>query len=171
MPILKFYTDLQTFAKPLYAFAFNLTKNTEDAKDLYQETSFRAIKNWEKFNEGTNLKAWLFTIMKNKFITNYRQKSKRNVIVDSTDSLHYINSSYLEIRNGGESNIMMEELTTLLNSLDKKFRIPFIMHYEGYKYHEIAQELDTSIGTIKSRIFFARKRMKELLKERYETLN
>jgi len=167
MATLKFYNDLQKFAKPLYAFAYNLTKNQEDAKDLYQETSFRALKNWDKFHEGSNLKAWLFTIMKNKFITNYRQKSRRHVIVDSTDNLHYINSSDKEVRNGGESNIMMEELTEMIDSLDKDLRIPFLMYYEGYKYHEIADELNIPIGTVKSRIFFSRQRLKKLLASRY----
>ena len=75
----------------LNAFAYNLTQNHEDAKDLYQETAFRAMANREKFLPNTNFKAWLFTIMKNIFINNYRKKTKANTIMDSTDNMYYIN--------------------------------------------------------------------------------
>ena len=86
----KKFTDLKS---PLNAFAYNLTKNKEDAKDLYQETAFRAISNKEKFRPGTNFKAWSFTIMKNIFINNYRKMKKKNTIIDTTDNMYFINSS------------------------------------------------------------------------------
>jgi RNA polymerase sigma-70 factor (ECF subfamily) len=154
----------------LNAFAYNLTKNMEDAKDLYQETAFRAITNRDKFLPGTNFKAWMFTIMKNIFINNYRKKVKANTIFDSTDNQYFINSTSTMVRNEGETNIMMEELDGMVNALDESVQIPFVMHYEGYKYQEIAEELQLPLGTVKSRIFFARKELKEKINKRYDGL-
>src|SRR4029079_1274038 len=124
------------------SFANKLTKNREEAKDLYQETAFRAFSNINKFIPGTNLKAWLLTIMKNSFINNYRKHNKSRTIIDSTDSMFYINSGNSAIHNDGESNIMMEELTTMLEELDISLRVPFEMHYMGHKYQDIADTLN-----------------------------
>ena len=99
MSQLEFHTKLDGMSSVLHAFAYNLTKNVEDAKDLYQETAFRAITNQDKFRPGTNFKAWLFTIMKNIFINNYRKKTKANTIMDSTDNMYYINSGSTTINN------------------------------------------------------------------------
>ncbi len=155
----------------LHSFAYNLTKNVEDAKDLFQETAFRAMTNRDKFRPGTNFKAWLFTIMKNIFINNYRKKTKANTIMDSTDNLYYINSGSVVISNKAESNIMMKELIHMVEELDDSVKIPFLMHYQGYKYQEIADHLGLPLGTVKSRIFFARKELKELIRRRYTSLN
>jgi RNA polymerase sigma-70 factor (ECF subfamily) len=167
---IEFNTRLDQMSVMLNSFAYNLTKNMEDAKDLYQETAYRAITNREKFLPGTNFKAWMFTIMKNIFINNYRKKVKANTIFDATDNQYFINSSATLIRNEGESNIMMEELNGMVDSLDKSIQIPFIMHYEGFKYQEIADELNLPLGTVKSRIFFARKELKEKINRRYDGL-
>lgn len=154
----------------LHSFAYNLTKNIEDAKDLYQETAFRAMTNREKFRANTNFKAWLFTIMKNIFINNYRKKVKQNTIMDSTENMYYINSGSAIISNDGESNIMMKELTKMIETLDNSIKIPFLMHYEGYKYQEIADHLELPLGTVKSRIFFARKELKIMINKRYDNM-
>ena len=106
-----FNTQLNSLSVPLHTFAYKLTKNSEAAKDLYQETAFRAISNVDKFIPGTNLKAWLLTIMKNIFINNYRKAVKTRTIIDSTENLYYINSGSASIKNSAESNIMMDELT------------------------------------------------------------
>ena len=154
----------------LQAFAYNLTKNQEDAKDLYQETAFRALTNRDKFNPGTNFKAWSFTILKNIFINNYRKKVKANTIMDSTDNMYYLNSGSVSISNGAEANILMEELTEMIARLDDSIRIPFLMHYQGFKYQEIADELNLPLGTVKSRIFFARKELKEMIGVNYTSI-
>ncbi len=167
---IEFTNRLDQMTLMLNAFAYNLTKNIEDAKDLYQETAFRAISNREKFLPGTNFKAWMFTIMKNIFINNYRKKVKANTIFDSTDNQYFINSTSTLIRNEGESNIMMEELNGMVNALDNAVQVPFVMHYEGYKYQEIADELSLPLGTVKSRIFFARKELKDKINKRYDNL-
>lgn len=164
----EFYNKFDQMSSLLHSFAYNLTKNVEDAKDLYQETAFRAMTNKEKFRTGTNFKAWLFTIMKNIFINNYRKKTKANTIMDSTDNLYYINSGGAIISNGAESNIMMKELITMIDELDASVRIPFLMHYQGFKYQEIAEQLELPLGTVKSRIFFARKELKDVIGKRYK---
>ncbi len=171
MSNLEFNTQFKNLSSMLQAFAYNLTKNTEDAKDLFQETAYRAMTNRDKFHPGTNLKAWLFTIMKNIFINNYRKKVKANTIMDSTENLFYINSGATTISNAGDSNIMVKELTQMVDGLEENIRIPFMMHYQGFKYQEIADHFDLPLGTVKSRIFFARKELKELVKKRYEHLS
>ena len=167
MSTLEFNSNFYQLKQVMEAFAYNLTKNFEDAKDLYQETAFRAMSNRDKFRPGTNLKAWLLTIMKNIFINNYRKKVKRNTIFDSTDNNYYINSGANTIRNSAESDIMMKELNRMVENLEDSLRVPFEMHYVGYKYQEIADKLELPLGTVKSRIFFARKELKHMIKNRY----
>jgi RNA polymerase sigma-70 factor (ECF subfamily) len=167
MSTAEFSGQINEMAGLLQAFAYKLTKNSEDSKDLYQETAFRALTNKDKFRPGTNLKAWLFTIMRNIFINNYRKKVKANTIFDSTDNNYYLNSGSQTVNNGAESSILMQELKKMIESLDDSIRVPFVMHYYGYKYQEIADQLDLPLGTVKSRIFFARKELKGLVKDRY----
>ncbi len=171
MSTVEFSSRFNKLASLLQSFAYNLTKNSEDAKDLYQETAFRALTNRDKFRPGTNFKAWTFTIMKNIFINNYRKKVKANTIMDSTDNMYYINSGSNAIDNSADSNIMMEELYKMVGHLEETVRVPFLMHYQGYKYQEIAEQLDLPLGTVKSRIFFARKELKEVVVKRYGSLD
>lgn len=171
MSTIEFNNHFQQLSPVLHSFAYNLTKDREGAKDLYQETAIRAISNREKFNPGTNFKAWLFTIMKNIFINDYRKKAKRNTVIDSTDNLYYINSGSTIIDNSAESNILMNELHGMIESLEDSMRVPFEMHFDGFKYQEIADELDLPLGTVKSRIFFARKVLKENIEKLYGDTN
>lgn len=170
MTSLEFTNNFNKLTPVLNSFAYNLTKNMNDAKDLYQETAFRAIKNQEKFRPGTNFKAWLLTIMKNIFINGYRKKVKANTIMDSTDNDYYINSGNVVVSNQAGSNIMVAELKGMIHGLDESIKAPFMMHYSGYKYQEIAEYLELPLGTIKSRIFFARKELKELVNKRYDNV-
>jgi RNA polymerase sigma-70 factor, ECF subfamily len=170
MNTLEFNQNLHQLSSLLQSFAYNLTKNIEDAKDLFQETSYRAITNQDKFRPGTNLKAWLFTIMKNIFINNYRKKIKSNTLIDSTENQFYINSVAVSTPNRAESDIMMKELNAMVDNLDSSIQVPFVMHYHGYKYQEIADDLSLPLGTVKSRIFFARKELKEKINARYDNL-
>jgi len=154
--------DLSTNLKP---FAINLTQDSEAADDLIQETMYRALTNQEKFREGTNLKAWLYTIMKNIFINGYRRRSKRKTIIDTTENLYFLNSASKAITlNRSEANFMMEDITKAIAGLSEEYRVPFMLHYKGYKYQEIAEDLNLPLGTVKSRIFFARKELKGKLK-------
>ncbi|MBK8517785.1 MAG: RNA polymerase sigma factor [Saprospiraceae bacterium] len=167
MSTIEFNQNFDFLTNSLNAFAYSLTKNTDDAKDLYQETAFRAINNKEKFRPETNFKAWTFTIMKNIFINNYRKKVKSNTILDSTDNTYFLDSGSEKVTNDASRNMLMKELNDMINSLDDNIRIPFVMHHEGFKYNEIADHFDLPLGTVKSRIFFARKALKEKIRKSY----
>jgi RNA polymerase sigma-70 factor, ECF subfamily len=171
MTAIEFNNNFGKMATLLQSFAYNLTKNIEDAKDLFQETAFRAITNRDKFNDGTNFKAWLFTIMKNIFINNYRKKVKSNTIIDTTDNQYYLNALSISTGNKAESDMMMQELNTMVNELDDSIQVPFVLHFQGYKYQEIADDLQLPLGTVKSRIFFARKELKNKINHRYVGLS
>ncbi len=163
----EFNKAFDTVSPMLHSFAINLTRNEDNAKDLFQETAFRAITNKDKFKPGTNLKAWLFTIMKNIFINNYRKRKKSATIFDSTDNQFFLNSGSVMINNDAESNILIKELNKMINELDEGVRVPFEMHNEGFKYQEISECLDLPLGTVKSRIFFARKELKDKIYAKY----
>ncbi len=151
---------LQDFLKP---YALNLTNDLEDTYDLLQETMFKALSNKEKFEQGTNIKAWLYTIMKNIFINNYRRKVKMRVSSDGTENNFYLNSGQQEEPNIAQSKMVMDDLMRIVATLPDEYRLPFMRHYEGYKYQEIADELDLPLGTVKSRIFLARQELKKKL--------
>ena len=161
---MEFYDELLTYQNPLKYFALKLTADNEDAEDLLQETFLKALKYKDKFQEKTNLKAWLYTIMKNTFINNYRRKVKRKTIMDNTDDDYFVNSTKQSSPISPESEYNYKEITKTVNALNDECRIPFQMHNEGYKYKEIADELEMPIGTVKSRIFLARKKLTEALK-------
>lgn len=146
------------FLKP---FAVNLTRDTEAANDLYQETLYKALANREKYNVGTNIKAWLFTIMRNIFINNYRRKAKQKTIFDNTPNEFLINQKQATVSNGAESDMRIKEINAAIQGLPEIFRTPFLLYFDGYKYNEIADVLHEPLGTIKSRIHFARKLLKE----------
>ena len=145
------------FLKP---FAINLTRDTEAANDLYQETLYKAIANQEKYNAGTNIKAWLFTIMRNIFINDYRRKARQKTVFDSTPNEFLLNNSQA-ITNTAESAMRTKEIYAAIRHLPDLFKTPFLLYIDGYKYHEIASALNEPLGTIKSRIHFARKLLKE----------
>lgn len=164
MSTLEFNNQVEQSSQTLYNFAYNLTKNIEDAKDLIQETAYRALLNKDKFRMDTNLKAWLYTIMKNIFINNYRRQAKRMTVTDDTENQYYINTVAKTTINGGEVSLGLAEIEMAMNDIDESIRIPFIMYFEGYKYHEIAIHLSIPLGTVKSRIFFARKELQRRLR-------
>ena len=142
-------------------FAITLTRDTETAKDLLQETMYRALINKEKYNVGTNIKAWLYTIMRNIFINNYRRNAKQNTIFDNTPNEYLINNRRSANANDAEAILSTKDIEAAVHDLPEIFRYPFTLYFDGYKYHEIAQILAEPLGTIKSRIHFARKLLKE----------
>lgn len=146
-------------------FAMNLTSDRESAHDLVQDTYLKAITHKDKFIDCTNLKAWVYTIMKNTFINNYRRNLKDNRLIDRTRDLYYLNQPYDKGFISPESIFSESEIEKAIDSLDDDFKIPFRMHVEGYKYKEIADKLDLKIGTVKSRIFFTRKKLMIILKD------
>jgi RNA polymerase sigma-70 factor (ECF subfamily) len=163
----EFNTKFDGYTASLHSFALNLTKDKEEALDLFQDTAYKAIVNKDKFRAGTNFKAWLFTIMKNTFINNYRKKVRKNTLIDSTDNLYFINSSDTIVNNNADSDILLEELNDLIDTLDVNLKHTFRLHFRGFKYHEIAEMEEIPLGTVKSRIFLARKEIKRKLELLY----
>ena len=168
MTATEFYAKFDKLANILQTFAYSLTKDMDRARDLYQETAYRALKNSEKFKTGTNFKAWMMTIMKNIFINDYRKKVYQNTFLDNSNNDYYINAGKQKVRNEGESNVLMGEILNIINGLEESLKVPFLMHYNGYKYQEIADKMGIPLGTTKSKIFFARKELKYILNKRYK---
>jgi RNA polymerase sigma factor (sigma-70 family) len=160
MSTLEFNQLLVSNAEFLKPFANTLTKDSEAAKDLFQETLYRALANKDKYNVGTNIKAWLYTIMRNIFINNYRRKVKQNTIFDTTPNEFLLNHNQVIIPNAAEGNLRIKDIQMAIHKLPEIFRNPFLLYFDGFKYHEIADMLTEPLGTIKSRIHFARKLLK-----------
>ena len=164
MTQIEFQTAVVNLQPSLLPIAYKFTRDEEDALDLLQETLLKAFDNKDKFREGTNLKAWLYTIMRNTFITHYHRLIKRNTFVDPTDDQHFLNSSSNAVRNGAYSALTMEEINKAIEDLSFVYKTPFMMYFKGYKYFEIADILNIPIGTVKNRIHIARKQLKKQLK-------
>lgn len=161
----------------LYTFAYHLTYNEEDANDLVQETYLKAYRFIDSYNEGTNAKAWLFRILKNAFINQYRKKSKQPTRVDYEEIINYHDeedtnySSYLDLREEMFQDMMGDEVTTAINSLPVDFRVVILLcDIEGFTYEEIAKIIDIPIGTVRSRLHRARNMLKEKLRTYAQSL-
>jgi len=165
MSTIEFNKQLLSFKTPLGYFAMSLTSNSEDAKDLLQDTMLKAITYKDKFADATNLKAWLYTIMKNTFINNYRRTVKTNQIIDHTKDLYYLNIPQNSGFASPVSRIGEKDILKSIQLLTDDLRIPFQMFFDGHKYKEIADHLDLPIGTVKSRIFLARKQLMKALED------
>jgi len=165
MNALKLNKHLLDVQSDLLRFAFRLTKNRDDASDLLQETSLKVLDNHDKFAEETNFKAWTYTLMRNIFINNYRKTVREQTFVDQTDNLYHLNIPQNSGFDSPEGAYTIAEITKAINSFSKEYRQPFAMHVAGFKYEAIAQEMNLPLGTVKSRIFFARKRLQQVLKD------
>ena len=160
-----FKRDLLEMQSELQRFAFKLTADKEEANDLLQETSLRALQNMDKYTPDTNFKGWVYTIMRNIFINNYRKVLREQTFVDYTDNLHNIDSVQLTMDSVTENDYDRKELIRVLNSLPDIYRVPFSMFVSGFKYREIADKLSLPLGTVKSRIFLTRRSLQEELKD------
>ncbi|MES2874079.1 MAG: sigma-70 family RNA polymerase sigma factor [Bacteroidota bacterium] len=159
------FTSLLTNHQPsLKMYALHFTHDTEDANDLVQDTMLKAISYYTKFREGTNIKAWLYTIMKNTFINNYKKMVRVSAFVVRADEISSANLMYSSTHNQGETKFVMDDLQNALKKLPDTYLVPFNMYFEGYKYHEIAEHLYLPIGTVKTRIHVARQLIKKYLK-------
>ena len=161
MSTLEFNQSLVNNTEYLKPFAISLTRDSELAKDLLQETIYRSLANREKYNSGTNIKAWMYTIMRNIFINNYRRIAKQNTIFDNTPNDYLLNYGRFTTPNFAETKLSLKEMESAVNHLPEIFKNPFKLYFEGYKYHEISDILNEPLGTIKSRINFARKLLKQ----------
>lgn len=165
MNSLKFQDRLLGLQDNLLNFAYMLTANREEAKDLLQDTTLKALDNEDKYIDNVNFKGWVFTIMRNIFINNYRRVVRNQTIIDQTEDLYHLNLPQDSGFASPEGSFTVKEITTAINSFSEEYRIPFSMHVAGDKYHEIAEKMDLPLGTVKSRIFFARQRLQEMLKD------
>jgi RNA polymerase sigma factor (sigma-70 family) len=165
MTKLEFNSEVVEHSYSLRVYALHFTRDHEDADDLVQDTVLKAVTYYGKFREGTNLKGWLYTIMKNTFINKYRKFVKTNQFVTQSEEISSHQLAYSATRNGGEDKFIMTDIKRALTNLSEEYYVPFNMYYEGFKYHEISDHLAIPIGTVKTRIHMARKMLKRNLVE------
>jgi RNA polymerase sigma factor (sigma-70 family) len=164
MTALEFNYQVSNFSTGLKSFALSLTQNREDAKDLFQETVLKAIKYKDKFVDSTNLKAWLYTIMRNTFINEYRRNKISKTMMDSSPNSYLLNSM-AQPTIAAEMEVNVQEINKSIAALEDEYRVPFQLFVDGFKYKEIADEMNLPIGTVKSRIFIARQKLMAELKD------
>lgn len=168
MNTIEFNKMISQQSSSLKLFATHFTNDLDDANDLVQDTMLKAVTHYNKFKEGTNLKAWLYIIMKNTFINQYRKVLKISSFIVKGDEISSANLMYSASRNEGEPRFMLNDIKKAISALPEEYGKPFTMHFEGHKYHEIADHLNLAIGTVKTRIHIARKMLKKHLKP-YDT--
>ncbi|WP_302607897.1 RNA polymerase sigma factor [uncultured Bacteroides sp.] len=160
-----FRKDLLALQEELLRFAYKLTADREEANDLLQETSLRALDNEGKFETGTNFRGWMYTIMRNIFINNYRKIVREQIFVDQTDNQYHLSMPQEAGFANTEGACDLKEMHRIVNALPRDYKVPFSMHVSGFKYREIAERLDLPLGTVKSRIFFTRQKLQHELKD------
>ncbi|MBD5207792.1 MAG: RNA polymerase sigma factor [Bacteroidales bacterium] len=149
----------------LLSFAYQLTTNKEAAQDLVQDTTLKVLDNESKYVDNVNFKGWVFTIMRNIFINNYRRQVRSATVIDQTEDLYHLNISQESGLATPEGSFAAKEISEAINEFSDEYKQPFTMYVAGYKYAEIAEKMNLPLGTIKSRIFFARKRLQGMLKD------
>lgn len=149
----------------LFSFACQLTANKEAARDLVQDTTLKVLDNETKYVDNVNFKGWVFTIMRNIFINNYRRQVRSATVIDTTEDLYHLNLSQESGFSTPEGSFAAREISEAINDFTPEYKLPFTMYIAGYKYNEIAEKMNLPLGTVKSRIFFARKRLQTLLKD------
>jgi len=163
MTSIEFNNLVQREGSSLRSYAYQLTRNVEDTNDLVQDTMLKALTYRDKFEDGTNLKGWLYTIMKNTFINNYRRMVKRNTFIDQTDNDYFLDSVSPLVKNEGERKFMRKDIEEAIHKLPMNLKKPLTMNFSGFKYHEIAAILNIPIGTVKTRIFVAKRQLRDQL--------
>ncbi|MDO4165666.1 MAG: RNA polymerase sigma factor [Bacteroides sp.] len=160
-----FTQNLVSIQNELLRFAYKLTADREEANDLLQETSLKALDNEDKYAPDTNFKGWMYTIMRNIFINNYRKIVREQTFADTTNNQYHLNQPQDTAYESTERAYDLKEMRRVVNALPREYKIPFSMHVSGFKYREIAEKLDLPLGTVKSRIFFTRQRLQKELKD------
>jgi RNA polymerase sigma-70 factor (ECF subfamily) len=163
MTAIQFQKKILGIQKNMYSFAMMLTSNRYDAEDLLQETTLRVLDNQDKYVDNVNFKGWVLTIMRNIFINNYRKELRSQVMIDQTGDLRHLNVSEGSRYESPEEALTIKEIKFVINRLNEELKIPFSMYLDGYKYSEISDKLSLPLGTVKSRIFFARRELQRNL--------
>jgi RNA polymerase sigma-70 factor (ECF subfamily) len=159
MTSIEFHSQLVNLESSLFSFAFRLVNKKPDAQDLVQDTFLKVLLNQGKYVEKVSFKAWTFTIMKNTFIDRYRHNFNKVLYFDQTNGQFFMNKTTASGSDEPDVIYSAIEIDRSIEALHDKFRIPFSMYLKGYKYKEIADKLNLNLGTVKSRIFFSRKRL------------
>lgn len=146
----------------LFSFAYKLTADSEEAHDLLQDTTLKALDNESKYSDNSNFKGWLFTIMRNIFINNYRRTVRERTVIEGTEDLYQLNFQQ-PTNSTPEGTYAVNEISQIIDSFSEDYRKPFSMYVAGYKYEEIAEILDIPLGTVKSRIFTTRQKLRSIL--------
>jgi len=158
-----FHTSIIQMEQALKFFALKFTQNSNEIADLVQETMLKALLNKDKYTPDTNLKAWLFTILKNQFINEYRKKSRTIEYLDKKAKHSEIDSLHNKAGFESDSGLNIDDIRKSINSLEKNYRLPLQMYLHGYKYKDIAEVLEIPLGTVKRRIFSSRKKLEKKL--------
>lgn len=162
---IKFQKNILNIQDNMFNFAMMLTANRDDAQDLLQETTLKALDNQDKYVDNVNFKGWVLTIMRNIFINNYRKVIRSQTIFDQTEDLYQLNLSQDSGFDTPDDLLNVKDIFSAINNLEEDLKMPFSMFLAGYKYSEIAKKLELPLGTVKSRIFFARQGLQEGLKD------
>ncbi len=166
MNTISFQQKLVDLQSNMLNFALILTNNKDDAYDLLQDTTLKALDNESKYTPNTNFKGWVFTIMRNIFINKYRRMVRSATIVDKSEDLYMLNNvSFSETQETPEDSYAENEIVMAINAFPDDYRIPFSLHLAGYHYAEIAEKMDLPLGTVKSRIYYARQYLQVRLKD------
>lgn len=157
--------ELLSLQSNMFSFAYRLTANRDDAEDLSQETALKVLMNIDKYYSDVNFKGWVLTIMHNIFVNKYKRSLRNYTIVDQTECLYYLNAEQISRGCDSEQAYTVNEIYETIDKFPEVYKKPFEMFLSGYNYNEIAESIDVPLGTVKSRIFFIRKRLKESLKD------
>lgn len=166
MTPVEFNRELKNVESTLFSFALKLTRDYQDAQDLFQDAAARGFRYCSRFEMGTNFRAWMATIIRNTFINKCRAKKKRRTVSEPIESFTYSIESQNIVANQGEMNMRIQEIYKMLDQINDLYRIPFLMHYQGFEYKDIAEKLDVPIGTVKSRLHTARTQLKDLMSKK-----
>lgn len=167
MTQVQFQTKLVGLQDNLFSFALTLTANKEDAMDLLQDTTLKVLDNRDKFVENTNFRGWVMTVMRNIFINNYNRGVRSHTLIDGAVDIYNVDTICHSGFDSPEGSCDMEEISNAIEGLGEDMKTPFALFVNGYKYDEIAERLDIPMGTVKSRIFVARQRLQNELKDFY----
>jgi RNA polymerase sigma factor (sigma-70 family) len=163
MTAAEFTTQISGLRSTLLLFTRRFTHDRDECLDLVQDTMLKALTYQNKFREDTNLKGWLFTIMRNTFINNYRKTQRSRTTTDKTKDLYFLNVEDEHTFNRPHESMEFKEIWRNVGAIKDELLVPFKMHTTGYKYQEISDHLNIPIGTVKNRIFHARKEIQKRL--------
>ena len=162
---IQFQQKLLSLQENMLNFALMLTANRDDAQDLLQDTTLKVLDNQDKFVDNVNFKGWVLTVMRNIFINNYHKIVRVQTVVDSSADLYNLDVVNDSGFDSPDKAYQIKEITKAINGLNDDLKVPFSMFLSGYKYNEIAEKLNVPLGTVKSRIFFARQELQKRLKD------